>query len=268
MPWSTQSPPWRGGEWDSVTGNPLIPFTLVAGAARSYPCSIRLTESSLDSGGPLSCRLSRRDHSTNGTPPVNRQLDANKNRQMDDSRSLFPRSLAPVLREALADTPGGPCLLGPRQKRGKRRSFSNSRPTARTSAWTSITIIRPPGTDPSGFVASLPDAVTLDEVQRGAGNYSPPSSAPRIRDRRPGRFVLTGLGQSVAWFPTVTESLAGRMEIAQLHPLTESEKARAPGRFLSDLLNGAIKRGVRPEAAARSAVAAGPTGRRAAIPNR
>ena len=35
-------------------------------------------------------------------------------RQMDDNRSLFPRLLAPVIREALTDTPVV-CVLGPRQ---------------------------------------------------------------------------------------------------------------------------------------------------------
>ena len=102
-------------------------------------------------------------------------------------------------------------------------------------------------TDPAGFVASLPETVTLDEVQRV------PALLPAIKlavdqDRRPGRFVLTG-SANLLLVPTVTESLAGRMEMAQLHPLTESEKARAPGRFLSDLLNGTIKPGIRPEAA-------------------
>ena len=101
--------------------------------------------------------------------------------------------------------------------------------------------------DPAGFVASLPDDVTLDEVQRA------PALLPAIKravdqDRRPGRFVLTG-SANLLLVPTVTESLAGRMEMAQLHPLTESEKACAPGHFLSDLLNGAIEPGIRPEAA-------------------
>ena len=40
------------------------------------------------------------------------------------------------------------------------------------------------------------------------------------------------------------------METAQLHPLTESEKARRPGRFLRALLHGAFEPGIRPGAAA------------------
>ena len=44
------------------------------------------------------------------------------------------------------------------------------------------------------------------------------------------------------------------METAQLHPLTESEKARRPGRFLQALLQGAFRPAIRAGEAA-----AGPT---------
>ena len=163
---------------------------------------------------------------------------------MDANRSLFPRSLEPVIREALADTPVV-CLLGPRQC-GKTTLVQQLAPDRAYVSLDEHNYHQTALADPAGFVASLPEAVTLDEVQRA------PALLPAIKravdqDRRPGRFVLTG-SANLLLVPTVTESLAGRMEMAQLHPLTESEKARAPGRFLSDLLNGAIKPGIRPEA--------------------
>ena len=163
---------------------------------------------------------------------------------MDASRSLFPRSLEPVIREALADMPVV-CLLGPRQC-GKTTLVRQLAPDRAYISLDEHNYHQTALADPAGFVASLPDAVTLDEVQRA------PALLPAIKnvvdqDRRPGRFVLTG-SANLLMVPTVTESLAGRMEIAQLHPLTESEKARAPGRFLSDLLNGAIEPGIRQEA--------------------
>ena len=65
------------------------------------------------------------------------------------------------------------------------------------------------------------------------------------RDRRPGRFLLTG-SANLLLAPAVTESLAGRMEIVQLHPLTESEKVRRPGQFLNALLAGGFEPGIRP----------------------
>ena len=163
---------------------------------------------------------------------------------MDANRSLFPRSLEPVIREALADTPVV-CLLGPRQC-GKTTLVQQLAPDRAYVSLDEQNYHQTALADPAGFVASLPEAVTLDEVQRA------PALLPAIKravdqDRRPGRFVLTG-SANLLLVPTVTESLAGRMEMAQLHPLTESEKACAPGHFLSDLLNGAIKPGIRPDA--------------------
>ena len=97
------------------------------------------------------------------------------------------------------------------------------------------------GADPDGFVASLPEAATLDEVQRVPALLS---AIKRVvdQDLRPARFLLTG-SANLLLLPAVSEFLAGRMEMAQLHPLTESEKERRPGRFLSALLNGELKRG-------------------------
>ena len=60
------------------------------------------------------------------------------------------------------------------------------------------------------------------------------------RDRRPGRFLLTG-SADLLLLPAVSESLAGRMEVVRLHPLTEAEKARRPGRFLEHLLAGSLR---------------------------
>ena len=155
---------------------------------------------------------------------------------MVDSPALYPRPLAAVLREALADTPVV-CLTGPRQS-GKTtlvRAMMPERPF--------FSLDHPPYLsaakgDPAGFVAALPRDVTIDEIQRA------PELLPAIKlsvdlDRRPGRFVLTG-SANLLLLPAVTESLAGRMEIARLMPLSESEKERRPGHFLADLLGGDI----------------------------
>lgn len=162
---------------------------------------------------------------------------------MDADRSLFPRSLAPVLREALADTPAV-CLLGPRQS-GKTTLVQQLAPDRAFVSLDEHNYYQTAGADPDGFVASLPEAVTLDEVQRVPVLLSAIKRAVD-RARCPGRFLLTG-SANLLLVPTVTESLAGRMEMAQLYPLTESEKMRQPGCFLSDLLNGALKAGIRPE---------------------
>ena len=92
--------------------------------------------------------------------------------------------------------------------------------------------------DPDGFVGDIPDRVAIDEVQRAPALLS----AIKVsvdEARRPGRFLLTG-SSDLLLLPTVTESLAGRVAIIRLHPLTESEKGRRPGLFLRALLDGAV----------------------------
>ncbi len=165
---------------------------------------------------------------------------------MDAPRPLYPRSLAPALREALTDTPVV-CLVGPRQS-GKTTLVEH---LASDRAFVSLdehNYRRAAEDDPDGFVAGLPPDVTLDEVQRVPALLVAVKRAVD-RDRRPGRFLLTGSANPLL-SPTVTDSLAGRMEIAQLHPLTESEKARRPGRFLHALLHGGFEPGIRANAAA------------------
>ena len=157
--------------------------------------------------------------------------------------SLLPRFLAPVVREALTDTPVV-CVVGPRQS-GKTTLVQHLAPDRAFFSLDENNYYQTAALDPSGFVAALPDAVTVDEVQRV------PALLPAIkravdRSRRPGRFLLTG-SANLLLLPTVTESLAGRMEIVQLQPLTEAEKEHKNGRFLIALLQGALKPNIRPE---------------------
>jgi uncharacterized protein len=80
--------------------------------------------------------------------------------------------------------------------------------------------------DPDGFVAGLPDSAVIDEVQRV------PELALAIkrsvdRDRRPGRFLLTG-SASVLTLPNLSDSLAGRMELLTLWPFSQAEAREQP----------------------------------------
>ncbi len=75
--------------------------------------------------------------------------------------------------------------------------------------------------DPTGFVADLPERAILDEVQRVPELFE----AIKIsvdRQRVPGRFLLTG-STNVFLVPQLSDSLAGRIQIVPLHPLTQFE---------------------------------------------
>ncbi len=154
----------------------------------------------------------------------------------------YPRHTAPRLMEALEDSPVV-LIHGPRQcgkttlarMVGDRKGYayiSFDDDVAREAA----------ATDPAGFVAELPERIILDEVQRA------PSLFPAIKrevDRRrlSGRFLLTG-SSHVLTVPNLTDSLAGRMEVLRLHPLSQAELAREPPRFLDRLFAGEF--GTRP----------------------
>ena len=154
---------------------------------------------------------------------------------MDDPRPL-PRSVKRALGEALSDTPVV-CVLGPRQC-GKTTLVRTLSPARTYLTLDDPDLLSAALADPGNFVESLPRVVTLDEIQRAPGLL--PAIKRRVdEDRRPGQLILTG-SANILLLPRVSESLAGRMEIIRLHPLTESEKERRSGGFLQALLDGKL----------------------------
>lgn len=91
--------------------------------------------------------------------------------------------------------------------------------------------------DPVGMIRSL-DRAVIDEIQRA------PSLLLAIKksvdeDRRPGRFLLTGSANLMA-FPTVADSLAGRMETLLLLPLSQSEIEGQSVNWLDSVFAGQV----------------------------
>lgn len=76
--------------------------------------------------------------------------------------------------------------------------------------------------DPKGFISGLTTPVTLDEIQR-APELFPSIKVAVDRWRDPGRFLLTG-SANVLLLPSLSESLAGRMEVLTLWPFSQGEK--------------------------------------------
>ena len=161
---------------------------------------------------------------------------------MAEIEIYLPRSIRTSVDTALSDTPVV-SLLGPRQV-GKSTLVQRIAPDRPYLNLDQDSLAETAAADPGGFVDSLPDYVTLDEVQR-VPDLMRAIKVSVDRDRRPGRFLLTG-SANLLLLPTLTESLAGRMEIIRLHPLTESEKEQTEGSFLSHFLGGDLKPDIKP----------------------
>lgn len=75
--------------------------------------------------------------------------------------------------------------------------------------------------DPAGFVQNLEGAAVIDEVQRVPRLFIA-IKASVDRNRQAGRFLLTG-SANILLIPKLSESLAGRMELLTLWPLSQGE---------------------------------------------
>lgn len=153
--------------------------------------------------------------------------------------ALYPRFIEPRLLEALADTPVV-LIHGPRQsgKTTLARTIGEARDYVYFSFDDEV-LLSAATTDPAGFVGDLPERAILDEVQRAPGIFASLKSAVD-RQRVAGRFLLTG-SANVLLVPALADSLAGRMGIIRLHPLTQSELAGRAPRFLDLLFACAFK---------------------------
>lgn len=85
---------------------------------------------------------------------------------------------------------------------------------------------------PDDFLASLREPTILDEVQYEPTVFGHVKLAVD-RDRRPGRFLLTG-SRSFELMAGATESLAGRAAVFTLPPLSVAEVLRGPSRAETD----------------------------------
>lgn len=95
--------------------------------------------------------------------------------------------------------------------------------------------------DPKGFLARRAGPVVIDEIQRVPELLLAIKMAVDT-DNTPGRFLLTG-SANILSAPRVMDSLAGRIEIVTLWPLSQGELAGVSEGFVDALLRGAPLRG-------------------------
>jgi len=151
----------------------------------------------------------------------------------------YPRFATPLLEQALAESPVV-LIHGPRQcgKTTLAQAVGDAHGYRYFSFDDAVTLAAATS-DPVGFVGDLPERAILDEVQRAPALFTALKRAVD-RDRTPGRFLLTG-SANVLLLPTLADSLAGRMEILRLHPLSQGELAGAGPLFLDALFGGGFK---------------------------
>ena len=148
---------------------------------------------------------------------------------------MYPRFIERRIREALADTPAV-ILNGPRQSGKTTLARRLAGPDWTYLTLDDATLLNAARSDPVGFVRGL-DRAVIDEVQL-APDLLPAVKRSIDEDRRPGRFLLTG-SANILTIPRVKESLAGRMEILPLYPLSRGEVLGSkPPRFLASAFAG------------------------------
>ena len=75
--------------------------------------------------------------------------------------------------------------------------------------------------NPADFLHAHPAPLIIDEIQRAPGLFLP-LKLMVDKQRTPGSYILTG-SANVLLLPKVADSLAGRMEVIDLQPLSQSE---------------------------------------------
>ena len=159
---------------------------------------------------------------------------------------MIRRNIEITIKRALADTPV--VLLNGARQTGKTTLAQAIAAMSGAQYFTfddSVTLGLA-SSDPSGFIRNLAGPVVLDEVQK-APELFPAIKLAVDKDRRPGRFLLTG-SANVMTLPRLSESLAGRMEVIPLFPFSAGELSGAVEGFLPRLFAGTIGQSKLPSA--------------------
>ena len=147
---------------------------------------------------------------------------------------MYPRYAKERIEEALSDT-RVVLISGPRQSGKTTLAVDVAGDVTPFLTLDDANVLRSAVDDPVGFVRGL-DRAVIDEVQRV------PDLLLAIKslvddDKTPGRFLLTG-SANLMTIPKVADSLAGRMEIVRLLPLSVAEILGVKTRFIDRAFAG------------------------------
>ncbi len=149
--------------------------------------------------------------------------------------TILPRAIAARIVDALADTPVV-VLNGARQV-GKT-TLVRSLPYPGTSAFVTLDDVasrESAALDPRAFLSRPVDTLVIDEVQLAPALFRA-IKAEADRDRRPGRFLLTGSSRLLT-APDMADALVGRVEILELWPFSQGEIDGRADRFVDRLFD-------------------------------
>ena len=152
---------------------------------------------------------------------------------------MYTRILARPLLDALSDTPV--VLINGARQTGKTTLAQSVSQDKDARAYVNLDdagVLSAAKGDPVGFIAGQNGPVIIDEVQR-APELFPAIKVSVDRNRQSGRFLLTG-SANVLLLPRLSESLAGRMEILTLWPLSQSEIAGRETNIIDSLFGERI----------------------------
>ena len=149
---------------------------------------------------------------------------------------MLTRHLTQPLTDALSDTPVV-LVVGARQV-GKSTLAHTADPGRTELTLDDLGVLAAAQGDPAGFVAGQAGPVLIDEVQRAPELFLPIKAAVD-RTRTPGRFLLTG-SANVLTLPRLADSLAGRLEVLHLWPLSQGELSGLRDAFIDAAFGDAL----------------------------
>lgn len=138
------------------------------------------------------------------------------------------------IEEALADT-RVVLISGPRQSGKTTLATDIAADEIPFFTLDEATALAAANNDPVGFLRGL-DRAVIDEIQR-APDLLLAIKTEVDRNKTAGRFLLTGSANLVT-VPKVAESLAGRMEVVKLLPLSQAEIIGAKSKLMDNAFKG------------------------------
>ena len=149
------------------------------------------------------------------------ELKANRQYDLSVDKRTIPRWAATRLLEALSDTPVV-VLNGARQVGKSTLVTSLTYPgTKEVVTLDDIATRSAARFDPRAFVQRSVDTLVIDEVQLEPSLFRA-IKAEVDRDRRPGRFLITGSSRLLS-APDMADALVGRVEMVELWPFSQDE---------------------------------------------